>query len=129
MNDNEISLEENVDNDDKLNNKNITEISTSIQRDTSKTSYSGEMSRNFGTGENAKINLILYIISTTLVIFSSIAAAIIVSNIFGFKTDEIIQYIKDLWSVFTPIITLGLGYLFGATKRNEEKKSTPEEIN
>ena len=103
-------------------NNNIIDISSNISKDQSKEQIAGELSRNFGTGEHAKINLILYIISTTLIIFSSIAAALMVINVFGFDTSSIIQYIKDLWSVFTPIITLGLGYLFGANKNEEQKQ-------
>lgn len=103
--------------------KNISDISNSLSSDNS----AGEIAKNFGTGDNAKINLILYIISTTLIIFSSIAAAIMVINIFGFDTEKIIQHIKDLWAVFTPIITLGLGYLFGANKGDEVKDNEKNE--
>lgn len=124
--DNEINRDDNSttrQNEKKPNkNNNIADISSIVSKDQSKEQIAGELSRNFGTGENAKINLILYIISTTLVIFSSIAAALMVINIFGFDTSLIIQYIKDLWSVFTPIITLGLGYLFGANKGEDQKQ-------
>ncbi|KHS91534.1 hypothetical protein RC86_10870 [Pectobacterium brasiliense] len=118
---NNMTIEEDNVEKVELDKKNVTEISEKISSDITKSHLPGEMSKNFGTGENAKINLILYIISTTLVIFSSIAASLIVINIFGFKTDVIIQYIKDLWAIFTPIITLGLGYLFGANKSEENK--------
>jgi len=121
-NNTELGLEDDIESNKQLKDNNKTEISSSIQNDTSKPHIRGEISKNFGTGENAKINLILYIISTTLIIFASIASAIIVINIYGFKTDAIIQYIKDLWSIFTPIITLGLGYLFGTNKNEEIKK-------
>jgi hypothetical protein len=118
-----IDMEEDKEEKTHPGKKNVTALSEDLSNDTTKNHLPGEMSKNFGTGENAKINLILYIISTTLVIFSSIAAALIVVNIFGFNTDSIIQHIKDLWAIFTPIITLGLGYLFGANKSEENKET------
>jgi len=118
----DINLDEDREEKPTSGKKNITAISENLSNDTIKSHLHGEISKNFGTGENAKINLILYIISTTLIIFSSIAAALIVINIFGFNTDSIIQHIKDLWAIFTPIITLGLGYLFGTNKSDENKE-------
>lgn len=102
---------------------NVNAYSNIVTTDSNKEQLTGELSKNFGTGDNAKVNLILYIISTTLIIFSSIAAALIVINIYGFNTDAIIQHIKDLWAIFTPIITLGLGYLFGTSKTEDVKQS------
>ncbi|EBX8442752.1 hypothetical protein CDU01_20325 [Cronobacter sakazakii] len=127
-NDIELNSEDDSENEGNGNaknikNNNISAITTDLSRDATRDDAQGEISKNFGTGEHAKINLILYIISTTLIIFSSIAAALMVINVFGFNTEKIIQYIKDLWAVFTPIITLGLGYLFGANKNEESKQN------
>lgn len=73
-----------------------------------------------GTGKHAKTNIIWYVISSILVIFSCICISLFVLVLYNYKISEVSQSIKDIWSVFTPIITLSLGYLFGK-KTNSTK--------
>lgn len=81
----------------------------------------GEYAKNIGTGNHAKTNVIYYIVSTTLVIFGCITASLIIIHTFGYSVSDLVADIKDLWMIFTPIITLGLGYLFGTNKNDEAK--------
>lgn len=83
----------------------------------------GSLSGSVGTGKHARTNIIWYIVSATFVIFSCIASAMIVMDIYGFDTKGLSENIKDVWSMFTPVITLSLGYLFGkqGNKKNKLK--------
>lgn len=86
----------------------------------------GAMSGNVGTGKYAKTNIIWYIVSATFVVFSCITAAFIVMSIYGYEIKDTSQSIKDIWGIFTPILTLALGYLFGkqgsVQKKNRKKQ-------
>jgi len=87
-----------------------------------KRSSHGNYSDVIGTGKHAKTNIIWYMVSGVLVIFSCICVSLVILVIYRYNISEITQSIKDIWSVFTPIITLSLGYLFGkkssATKKD-----------
>ncbi|AZP43681.1 hypothetical protein EJP81_18245 [Rahnella aquatilis] len=82
----------------------------------------GSMSGNVGTGKYAQTNIIWYIVSAIFVVFSCLAAALIVLSIYGYQISELSQSIKDIWGVFTPILTLALGYLFGKQGKVKNKK-------
>lgn len=87
----------------------------------------GSLSNPVGTGKHARTNIIWYIVSATFVIFSCIASAMIVMDIYGFNTKGLSENIKDMWGMFTPVITLSLGYLFGkqGKKKKRKRKQTP----
>lgn len=85
------------------------------------TTHHSNYSDIIGTGKHAKTNIIWYIISSILVIFSCICISLFILVFYNYKISEVSQSIKDIWSVFTPIITLSLGYLFGK-KTNSTKK-------
>jgi len=80
---------------------------------------SGDVSSHIGVGKYAKTNIIFHVISAIFVVFSCICVSLIILVIYGYKISDITQSIKDIWSVFTPILTLSLGYLFG--KRVDKK--------
>lgn len=82
------------------------------------------MADNVGTGRHAQTNIIWYIVSATFVVFSCICSALVVMSIYGYEIKTLLDSIKDIWGVFTPILTLALGYLFGKQGLNnqEEKK-------
>ncbi|HGA3141950.1 TPA: hypothetical protein ACIR59_004264 [Enterobacter hormaechei] len=84
----------------------------------------GKMADNVGTGRHAQTNIIWYIVSATFVVFSCICSALVVMSIYGYEIKTVLDSIKDIWGVFTPILTLALGYLFGKQGLNnqEEKK-------
>ncbi|MDM3290057.1 hypothetical protein OGW02_10425 [Citrobacter sp. Ce105] len=104
------------------------ELSNTTSSSDKKTDREGEYAKNIGTGNHAKTNVIYYIVSTTLVIFGCITASLIIIHIFGYSVTDLVSDIKDLWMVFTPIITLGLGYLFGANKSEEAKIMNQSEV-
>lgn len=83
----------------------------------------GDVASHIGTGKYAKTNIIWYVISAVFVTFSCICISLVVLVIYDYKINDITQSIKDVWSVFTPILTLSLGYLFGkrVDKRGERK--------
>lgn len=97
------------------------ELSNTTSSNDKNNDREGEYAKNIGTGNHAKTNVIYYIVSTTLVIFGCITASLIVIHTFGYSVADLVSDIKDLWMIFTPIITLGLGYLFGANKNDEAK--------
>lgn len=81
----------------------------------------GNLSNNVGVGKHAKTNIIWYIVSATFVIFSCIAASLVILIIYGYQITDITQSIKDVWGIFTPILTLALGYLFGEQAKDKAK--------
>lgn len=89
--------------------------------------YEGNMSDSVGVGKHAKTNIIWYVVSATFVIFSCIALALIILMVYGYKINDITQSIKDIWGIFTPILTLALGYLFGEQKRNSKSRKNKRE--
>lgn len=82
----------------------------------------GLMSNNVGTGKYAKTNIIWYIVSATFVVFSCICISFIILLVYGYEITGLTQSIKDVWGVFTPILTLSLGYLFGKQSKDRSKK-------
>lgn len=85
----------------------------------------GKMSDSVGTGKHAQTNIIWYIVSAIFVVFSCICSTLVVMSIYGYEINPVVQSIKDVWGVFTPILTLALGYLFGKQGLNnkEEKEN------
>jgi len=104
------------------------ELSSTTSSNDKNNDREGEYAKNIGTGNHAKTNVIYYIVSTTLVIFGCITASLIVIHTYGYSVADLVSDIKDLWMIFTPIITLGLGYLFGANKNDETKIMNQSEI-
>lgn len=66
----------------------------------------GRFGRLFGSQENASRNI------TGIICLSFIAGATLVSLIEYFCNNDT-QFVKNMWEVICPIITLSLGYLFG----------------
>lgn len=83
--------------------------------------HSGVMSNSVGTGKYAKTNIIWYIVSASFVVFSCISIALFVLVVYGYGISELTQSIKDMWGIFTPVLTLSLGYLFGKQGRSKQK--------
>lgn len=82
----------------------------------------GTLSQPVGTGKHARTNIIWYIVSAIFVIFSCISSALIIMSIYGKDTKAVSESIKDIWGVFTPVLTLALGYLFGKQKTQKKKE-------
>lgn len=66
----------------------------------------GWFGRLFGSQENSSRNI------TGIICLSFVAGATLISFIVYFFKDDIV-FIKEMWEVICPIITLSLGYLFG----------------
>lgn len=84
----------------------------------------GTISKTIGTGENAKNSIVWMTITWSFCIASGITACIfILLLITYFNTDKeyfnnLIKHSFSMWSIFTPIITLALGYAFGRNETN-----------
>lgn len=75
----------------------------------------GEINSRIGTGQNAKDSFIWLTITWSFYISTGLSAAIFLKHCFLIPESEsdVMTYIKDIWAIFTPIITLALGYAFG----------------
>lgn len=79
----------------------------------------GKITEQIGTGDDAKHSIIWTTIRWCFIIASAITAIVFIFlgvAFFSGNTDEINElkrFIPTVWSIFTPIITLALGYAFG----------------
>lgn len=83
----------------------------------------GTITKTIGSGDNAKNSVIWHVISTTFCIFSCIVAAMFVIDVVNNNGRGILQIVKDVWSIFTPILTLSLGYMFGKEETKKDEKT------
>ncbi|CAH6918972.1 Conserved membrane hypothetical protein [Vibrio chagasii] len=75
----------------------------------------GHVSKIIGSGENAQNSIVYKTIAWSFlsgVIFSAIMFGYIVYKDEG----DLVSSIKSIWSIFIPVITLSLGYIFGKAK-------------
>jgi hypothetical protein len=75
----------------------------------------GYVSKIIGSGENAQNSIVYKTIAWSFlsgVLFSAIIFAYIAYKGEG----DLVDSIKNIWSIFIPVITLSLGYIFGKTK-------------
>lgn len=80
-----------------------------------------------GKGDDAKNSVVWHVITYSLTIYSCIVAALLVIDVFSNGGQSALIIVKDSWAVFTPIITLSLGYMFGKKEDDSFKKdSSPE---
>jgi len=75
----------------------------------------GVITKQIGSGDHAQ-NSIVY----QTILWSFIAGAAMSVACFGYVAwkgvDDPMKPIKDVWSIFGPLITLSLGYMFGKGK-------------
>lgn len=77
---------------------------------------SGEVSKIIGSGENAQHSIVYKTIAwsfTTGVVFS---VMVFVYVVYAGKENPL-DSIKGVWSIFIPVITLSLGYIFGKSSK------------
>ncbi|MCO4322661.1 hypothetical protein [Aliidiomarina quisquiliarum] len=75
----------------------------------------GQISKIIGSGENAQNSIVYKTIGWSF--FSGFLFSIIVFAYIAYKGDASpVDSIKSVWSIFVPVITLSLGYIFGKTK-------------
>ncbi|ENO0458952.1 hypothetical protein ACAK56_002944 [Salmonella enterica] len=87
-------------------------------------SLTGSIASQIGTGEHAKDSFIWATLKYCFLLGALFSISIISVYLY-FSLDQntperidIISELKDIWSIFTPILTLTLGYAFG--KRNNQ---------
>ncbi|RKJ85484.1 hypothetical protein D6R50_19920 [Aeromonas veronii] len=74
----------------------------------------GKIATQIGTGQNAKDSFIWMTITWSFYISTGLSLALFAKSCFVESPDvDVMTHIKDVWSIFTPIITLALGYAFG----------------
>lgn len=78
-----------------------------------------------GTGDDAKNSVVWHVITYSLTIYACIVSALLVIDVVGNNGRSALTIVKDSWAIFTPIITLSLGYMFG--KSEDAKKNQPQE--
>jgi hypothetical protein len=101
-----LVVEQNKHEKDILENKNKHELNV-------KDKELGWFGRAFGGKDLIALN-----ISGTLIILLIIVGVILTFKILNQKEDDRSLSIENAWAIFTPIITLTLGYVFGSKDKN-----------
>jgi len=79
----------------------------------------GKITEQIGTGDDAKHSIIWTTIRWCFIIASAISLILFIFLGFAYYNNnqseivELKKFIFSIWSIFTPIITLALGYAFG----------------
>ncbi|HHA1288136.1 TPA: hypothetical protein ACOEAG_000247 [Enterobacter cloacae] len=87
--------------------------------------YPGSIAAHIGTGEHAKDSFIWMTLKYCFGLGGAFSACILVAYLYYviIKNEpekiDIISFLKDVWSIFTPILTLALGYAFGKRERDK----------
>lgn len=81
-----------------------------------------------GKGDDAKNSVVWHVITYSLTIYSCIVAALLVIDVFSNGGQSALNIVKDSWAVFTPIITLSLGYMFGKKEDDSFKKTLHQRL-
>lgn len=81
-------------------------------------------SKKIGTDEDAKNSVVWYVITFTLTLYACVLAILIIVDIFDNGGKNILTNIKESWNIFTPILTLAMGYMFGKRSKDENQKNT-----
>jgi hypothetical protein len=80
---------------------------------------SGKVHDEIGSGDEAKSGIVWKSIHFSFLIGIGLSIAVILFFIISLFSNEHskltfpIDYLKDIWAIFIPIITLALGYIFG----------------
>jgi hypothetical protein len=102
-------------NDPETNNPVQAEISLpkpTLAPATAVVALPGEITKQIGSGDHAQ-NSIVY----QTILWSFIAGAVLSAACFAYAAwkgaEDPMKPVKDVWSIFGPLITLALGYMFG----------------
>jgi len=102
--------------------------SNSLDNANVKSSRVEKYSDKIGTGDDAKSSVVWFVITFTLTLYACIISSMVIVDIFNNNGVNILDNVKESWAVFTPVITLSLGYMFGkAEVHKQEKASTGNE--
>ncbi|HDL8239492.1 TPA: hypothetical protein U5D93_003491 [Yersinia enterocolitica] len=86
---------------------------------------SGNITKHIGTGDNAKDSFVWMTLRYCFLIAGLTSFGVFIAYLYFvfFKDDarqiDLMSNLKDVWSIFTPIITLALGYAFGKRENNK----------
>jgi hypothetical protein len=124
---NEVPIQENksqtsfniISEDKTINNNNSNNISLKNNLDAVST-----IKKIIGTGENAKNSFVYIVLKWSFLLgaaFSIVIISFLILNAWNKlkKSIDILEFInciKDTWTIFTPLITLALGYAFGKSR-------------
>ena len=72
-----------------------------------------------GKGDQAKDSVVWYLITRLVRMSFAVIAVLFAVDIYYNKGVNCMSVLKDTWSVFAPIITLAMGYLFGKKERGK----------
>lgn len=104
----------------KINMPGSLKVPTLEDNDDSETngSFNGELAGRIagliGTGKNARDSFIWMTITWSFYIATGISILLFFRSFFEVaKSENLLEYITTVWSLFIPIITLALGYAFG----------------
>lgn len=95
------------------------DTSPETQQASSERPYSDKI----GKGDDAKSSVVWFVITFTLTLYGCVIAAMIIVDILKNGGVNILDNIKESWAVFTPVITLSLGYMFGKQSENPEQNT------
>ncbi|HCR3980646.1 TPA: hypothetical protein OOF39_000046 [Kluyvera ascorbata] len=90
-------------------------------------SQTGLIAQQIGTGEHARDSFIWMTLRYCFYSGAGFSICIVLAYFYFIlvKDDpnkvDIVGALKDVWSIFTPILTLALGYAFGKREREEGK--------
>lgn len=70
-----------------------------------------------GKGDQAKDSVVWYLITRLVRISFFVIVVLFAVDIYKHDGANCISLLKDTWSVFAPIITLAMGYLFGKKEK------------
>lgn len=90
------------------------------QRTSKKTQISqdipGKITEVIGSGKHAQAAIVWQTIKWSFIVGSIFSIALIISALILQSKTTPIDEIKTVWSIFIPVITLALGYIFGKGK-------------
>lgn len=91
--------------------------------ESSSTNIVGKITKEIGSGDNAKHSFIWITIRWSFTIASVITLILFIFMGFAYRNEnyseisELKKFIITIWSIFTPMITLALGYSFGKDQK------------
>lgn len=74
-----------------------------------------------GKGDQAKDSVVWYLITRMVRLSALVIVVLFVVDIYFNKGVNCLSILKETWSVFAPIITLSMGYLFGKKERGKSE--------
>lgn len=75
-----------------------------------------------GKGDQAKDSVVWYLITSLVRLASFLIVALMAFDVYKFEGKNTLSILKEVWSVFVPVITLAMGYLFGKSEGQKDKE-------